>query len=103
MLEASAAQGNVDSLTELSGLYSVGKSTPLNVTYDNAQSQTRIATISNVETIAKDSDKSYKFAQKAADLGSPLGMMQVGVCYATGLGITKDINSAVNWLIKARQ
>jgi TPR repeat protein len=90
LLQLSANQGYLDAITTLSVWYDLGN----NITYTSQG----VIVYNSGDIVAKDEAKSFALAQKAADLQSPTGMRLLGIHYAAGKGVTKDVAAGVKWL-----
>jgi len=77
LLQASVAKGNVEAMLDLAVLYSDGTRVPQNL------------------------ERSFELNKQAAALGEPSGMGNLGLKYARGAGVAKDMNEAMKWLEKA--
>ena len=47
--------------------------------------------------------EALKWFRKAAELGHPKAQYNLGVCYANGIGVQKDMKEAVRWFRKAAE
>ena len=61
----------------------------------------RIYDVGNM--VPQDLEKAAKYYLKAANLGHPQAMFNVGVMYVNGEGVTKNPQQGINWLQKAAQ
>lgn len=50
---------------------------------------------------SSDVENSFNYYEKAADSGDANAQYYVGVCYAGGVGVEKDLNKAIEYLKKA--
>ena len=53
------------------------------------------------EGVAKDYVAALRFARRAADKGNAIGKANLGVFYANGWGVPRDMREAIKWYAKA--
>ena len=53
------------------------------------------------EGVAKDYAAALRFARRAADKGNAVGEANLGVLYANGWGVPRDVREAIKWYAKA--
>uniref|UniRef100_A0A914QCM0 Uncharacterized protein n=1 Tax=Panagrolaimus davidi TaxID=227884 RepID=A0A914QCM0_9BILA len=51
--------------------------------------------------VQQDYKKAAQFYEKAANLGSPIGMYHLGLLYQDGNGVKRDFEESMKWLLKA--
>lgn len=51
--------------------------------------------------VEKDRKEAFRLYRKAADLGDPLALRELGRCYNLGCGVVRDPASAIEWYEKA--
>jgi TPR repeat protein len=92
LLKESASKNFAPALVQLAVLYNIGHENLYRVGFLRFQSSSGCAI---------DKQKSFDAAQRATDLGSPEGMRVLGILYATGDGIPKDIAKGVGLIKKS--
>lgn len=62
-----------------------------------------VRTYSYMTGEAKDDALAFSWAKAGADLGYPQSMNMLGILYATGRGVDKNVKEAASWFLKAEE
>jgi TPR repeat protein len=98
LMQASASANFIEAMNTLSVWYDLGQKMEFYATYGNGG---KLTVYNYGEIVPNDEAKSFDLVKKSADLGSAEGMRLVGIHYATGKGVQKDVNEGVSWMQKA--
>jgi TPR repeat protein len=91
LLQDSASKNNRDAFVALSRLY-----------YDGGRSDVKAGFFTfSSQAWLTDQTKAFELASHAAKLGSAEGMLIVGIDYAKGDGVAKNISASVEWFRKS--
>jgi len=93
LLQASANQGYLPAILELSSDYATG----INIVDTNNDSVLMVTCV----MVPKDEAKSFEYAQKASNLESSDGMVALALCYLQGKGVALDIDKGMSLVQKA--
>ena len=86
---------------------------PASVTFEAEGGTLKVAVTANVDfditgaanwlKVEKSDKESFKWYQKAANMGNVDAFYNLGFCYESGTGVSKDLNKAFEWYMKGAQ